>query len=219
MPDQVYVHGFITVSGEKMSKSRGTGISPLRYLAIGMNPEWLRYYIAAKLNGNVEDLDFNPDDFMARVNSDLIGKYVNIASRCAGFVTKKFGGKLGAPQFSAEIDRCLRRLPRPEIAELYETREFGKAARKIMELADLANQYVDSNKPWDLAKQAGQEAQLHTVCSTALALFRELTLYLKPILPHLAEQAEKLLNVAPMVWSDAWKPLPAGHADQQLLRI
>jgi len=210
VPDNVYVHGFINVSGEKMSKSRGTGISPLKYLAIGMNPEWLRYYIAAKLNAAVEDVDFNPDDFIARVNSDLVGKYVNIASRCAGFIAKKFGGKLGTPQFSPEITAAFS-VAGGEIAHLYETREFGKAARKIMELADLANQYVDANKPWDLAKQAGQEAQLHTVCTTAIALFRELTLYLKPILPHLAVQAEKLLNVAPLAWGDAWKPLPAGH--------
>ncbi|MDB5802761.1 MAG: metG [Betaproteobacteria bacterium] len=210
VPDRVYVHGFMTVKSEKMSKSRGTGISPLKYLAIGMNAEWLRYYIAAKLNSNVEDVDFIPDDFIARVNSDLIGKYVNIASRCAGFVTKKFGGKLDAPQFSPEITAAYSGAA-AEIAAFYETREYGKAARKIMELADLANQYVDANKPWELAKQAGQEAQLHAVCSTALALFRELTLYLKPILPHLAEQAEKLLNVAPMAWSDAWKPLAAGH--------
>jgi len=193
-----------------MSKSRGTGISPLKYLSIGMNAEWLRYYIAAKLNANVEDVDFIPDDFIARVNSDLIGKYVNIASRCAGFISKKFGGKLTAPEFSPEITAAYSGAA-AEIAAFYETREFGKAARKIMELADLANQYVDANKPWDLAKQAGQEAQLHTVCSTALALFRELTLYLKPILPQLATQAEKLLNVAPLVWSDAWKPLEAGH--------
>jgi len=210
VPDNVYVHGFMTVKSEKMSKSRGTGISPLKYLAIGMNAEWLRYYIAAKLNANVEDVDFIPDDFIARVNSDLIGKYVNIASRCAGFVTKKFGGKLGAPQFSPEIAAAYSAAA-GEIAGFYESREYGRAARKIMELADLANQYIDANKPWDLAKQPGQEAQLHTVCSTALALFRELTLYLKPILPHLAVQAEKLLNVQPLTWADAWQPLADGH--------
>src|SRR5262249_54394006 len=146
VPDHVYAHGFIIVSGEKMSKSRGTGISPLRYLEIGMNPEWLRYYIAAKLNSNVEDLDFNPDDFIARVNSDLVGKYVNIASRCAGFLNRKFGGKLAAPE-----DRSL--LPQfsgkaAELAGLYEQREFGKALREVMALADLANQYVDEEKPW-----------------------------------------------------------------------
>jgi methionyl-tRNA synthetase len=210
VPDNVYVHGFVTVKNEKMSKSRGTGIDPLKYLAIGMNAEWLRYYLAAKLNSNVEDVDFMSDDFIARVNSDLIGKYVNIASRCAGFISKKFDGKLGAPVFPAEISAAYSTAA-AEIAELYETREYGKAARRIMELADLANQYVDSNKPWDLAKQAGQEAQLLTVCSTALNLFRELTLYLKPILPHLGAQAEKLLGVEALTWADAWKPLPAGH--------
>jgi methionyl-tRNA synthetase len=211
VPDNVYVHGFVTVKSEKMSKSRGTGIDPLKYLALGMNAEWLRYYLAAKLNANVEDVDFMSGDFIARVNSDLVGKYVNIASRCAGFITKKFDGKLGAPAFPAEIDAAYSTAS-AEIAGLYETREYAKAARKIMELADLANQYVDSNKPWDLAKQPGQEALLHTVCSTALNLFRELTLYLKPVLPHLGAQAEKLLGIAPLNWDDAWKSLPAGHS-------
>ncbi|HEY4370577.1 MAG TPA: methionine--tRNA ligase [Burkholderiales bacterium] len=210
VPDHVYVHGFMTVKSEKMSKSRGTGISPLKYLAIGMNAEWLRYYIAAKLNANVEDVDFIPDDFIARVNSDLVGKYVNIASRCAGFISKKFDGKLVAPQFSPEIAAAYAGAGE-EVAGYYESREYGRAARKIMELADLANQYIDANKPWELAKQAGQEARLQVVCSTALSLFRELTLYLKPILPYLAAQAEKLLGIAPLTWADNWKPLPAGH--------
>ena len=206
VPDHVYVHGFITVSGDKMSKSRGTGISPLRYLEIGMNPEWLRYFIAAKLNANVEDLDFNPDDFMARVNSDLVGKYVNIASRCAVFINRKFGGRLAAARqdfaFSAKAG---------EIAALYEQREFGKALREIMALADAANQFVDEQKPWELSKQPGAEHKLQQVCSVAINLFRLLTIYLKPVLPQTAAEAERFLNVAPLQWSDAGTLLPAGH--------
>ncbi|TMH95732.1 MAG: methionine--tRNA ligase [Betaproteobacteria bacterium] len=206
VPDHVYVHGFITVSGDKMSKSRGTGISPLRYLEIGMNPEWLRYYIAAKLNANVEDLDFNPDDFMARVNSDLVGKYVNIASRCAVFISRKFGGRLAAAQqdfaFSAKAG---------EIASLYEQREFGKASREIMALADAANQFVDEHKPWELSKQPGAQHRLHEVCSVAINLFRLLTIYLKPVLPQTAAEAERFLNVAPLQWADAATLLAAGH--------
>ncbi len=206
VPDHVYVHGFITVSGDKMSKSRGTGISPLRYLEIGMNPEWLRYYIAAKLNANVEDLDFKPDDFMARVNSDLVGKYVNIASRCAVFINRKFGGRLAAARqdfaFGARAG---------EIASLYEQREFGKALREIMALADAANQFVDEQKPWELSKQPGAEQKLQQVCSVAINLFRLLTIYLKPVLPQTAAEAERFLNVAPLQWSDAGTLLPAGH--------
>jgi len=206
VPDHVYVHGFITVSGDKMSKSRGTGISPLRYLEIGMNPEWLRYYIAAKLNANVEDLDFNPDDFMARVNSDLVGKYVNIASRCAVFINRKFGGRLAAARqdfaFSAKAG---------EIAALYEQREFGKALREIMALADAANQFVDEQKPWELSKQPGAEHKLQQVCSVAINLFRLLTIYLKPVLPQTAAEAERFLDVAPLQWSDAGTLLAAGH--------
>jgi methionyl-tRNA synthetase len=206
VPDHVYVHGFITVSGDKMSKRRGTGISPLRYLEIGMNPEWLRYYIAAKLNPNVEDLEFNPDDFMARVNSDLVGKYVNIASRCAVFISRKFGGRLAAARqdfaFSAKAG---------EIASLYEQREFGKALRDIMALADAANQFVDEQKPWELSKQPGAEQKLQEVCSVAINLFRLLTIYLKPVLPQTAAEAERFLNVAPLQWSDAGTQLAAGH--------
>jgi len=207
-PDHVYVHGFITVSGDKMSKSRGTGISPLRYLELGMNPEWLRYYIAARLNANVEDFDFNPEDFTARVNSDLVGKYVNIASRCAVFIHRKFGGALGesaaglAGEFQGRAS---------EIQALYEGREFGKALREVMRLADLANQYVDEKKPWELSKLAGAQAELRQVCSTALNLFRLLTIYLKPVLPRVAAQAERFLNVAALRWSDAQQLLPAGH--------
>jgi methionyl-tRNA synthetase len=206
VPDHVYVHGFITVSGDKMSKSRGTGIDPLRYLRLGMNPEWLRYYIAAKLNANVEDIDFNADDFAARVNSDLVGKYVNIASRCAVFINRKFGGKLLAP--AARFDFASKAA---EIAALYEGREFGKALREVMALADAANQFVDERKPWELAKQAGKERELHEVCSSALDLFRVLTVYLKPVLPRLAQNAERFLNLPALAWADAARPMPEGH--------
>jgi len=214
VPDHVYVHGFIGVSGEKMSKSRGTGISPLRYLELGMNPEWLRYYIAAKLNANVEDVDFNPDDFVARVNSDLVGKYVNIASRAAGFLTKRFSGEIvlpqsvheyGAEQFGVDSDSLLSsfRDKAPTIAEHFESREFGKALREVMALADQANQYVDDMKPWDLAKDPASSTKLHTVCSVSLNLFRILTIYLKPVMPHLALEVESFLNVPSLKWSDA----------------
>jgi len=209
VPNRVYVHGFITVSGEKMSKSRGTGLDPLRYLdAAKMNPEWLRYYIAAKLNANVEDVDFNPDDFVARVNSDLIGKYINIASRCAGFVSKKFGGKLKA--VDSELIRSVQQAA-SSIASPLEEREFGKALREIMLIADGINQFVDQNKPWELAKDAAQDEELHRVCSEAINLFRLLTIYLKPVLPKLASDVEAFLNVAPLAWSDAASLLPAGH--------
>ncbi|MGH8693934.1 MAG: methionine--tRNA ligase [Burkholderiales bacterium] len=213
VPDHVYVHGFIGVSGEKMSKSRGTGIDPLRYLELGMNPEWLRYYIAAKLNANVEDLDFNPDDFVARVNSDLIGKYVNIASRAAGFLTKNFSGEIvlptslheyGAEKFGIDSDSLIAsfRDKAEAIAECYETREFGKALREVMALADQANQYVDEMKPWDLAKDPANRTKLHTVCSVSLNLFRILTIYLKPVMPKLASDVESFLNVPGLAWSD-----------------
>jgi methionyl-tRNA synthetase len=202
VPDNVYVHGFITVSGAKMSKSRGTGISPLRYLEIGMNPEWLRYYIAAKLNSNVEDIDFNPDDFVARVNSDLVGKYVNIASRTAGFITRHFDGKLASGPFDSEL---LRDLPKAadSIRTHYEQREFGKALREIMEWADQANAYIAQRAPWELAKDRANDKALHEVCSISLNVFRLLTIYLKPVLPELAAAVEKFLGVKPLVWSDA----------------
>ena len=210
-PDNLYVHGFITVSGEKMSKSRGTGISPLRYLQLGMNAEWLRYYIAAKLNARVEDIDFNPDDFTARVNSDLIGKYVNIASRAAGFIGKRFGGKLRGDALDA-IELNTLRGAAEEIAALYDGRETGKALRRIMELADGINAYVDREKPWELAKDPAQAERLHTVCSVSLEAFRLLTLYLKPVLPAVAAQVEAFMNLRPLVWHDARAPLADGHA-------
>jgi methionyl-tRNA synthetase len=208
VPDNVFVHGFITVSGDKMSKSRGTGISPLRYLDLGMNPEWLRYYIAAKLNANVEDLDFNPDDFLARVNSDLIGKYVNIASRCAVFLNRKFSGEVARGEERLTMQFQARSA---SIAALYEEREFGKALREVMTLADLANQFVDEHKPWELSKRPGAERRLHEVCSVAMNLFRLLTVYLKPVLPKLAADAEAFLGIAPLQWSDAGALIPGGH--------
>ena len=210
VPDRIHVHGHLTVSGEKMSKSRGTGISPLRYLALGMNAEWLRYYIAAKLNARVEDLDFNPEDFIARVNADLVGKYVNIASRAAGFLAKRFGGQLSADlgvEGRALLDAL--RGHRETIAQLYEEREFGKALREVMALADRVNAYVDQHKPWELARQPEHAAALHDVCSTCIEAFRVLTIYLKPVLPALAAQVEAFLAVPPLAWDDAARAL--GH--------
>ncbi len=210
-PSNVFVHGFITVSGEKMSKSRGTGIDPLKYLAIGMNPEWLRYYIAAKLNSRVEDVDFNPDDFVARVNADLVGKYINIASRAAGFIAKRFAGKLG--EVSADGDQLIEHLrdAAPQVAELLGEREYGKALREVMLLADRVNEYVDQNKPWELARQDGMDGRLHDVCTVCIEAFRLLTLYLKPVLPALAAQVEAFLKIQPLQWKDAAQALGAGH--------
>ena len=209
-PDHVFVHGFITVSGEKMSKSRGTGIDPLKYLGLGLNAEWLRYYIAAKLNARVEDIDFNPEDFVARVNSDLVGKYINIASRAAGFLTKRFGGHLSADlgvEGRVLLDGL--RAHSALIAELYEEREFGKALRETMSLADKVNEYVDQNKPWELAKQDGMDAVLHDVCSVCIEAFRLLTIYLKPVLPALAAKVETFLRVEPMQFADSARALGA----------
>jgi methionyl-tRNA synthetase len=213
VPDHVFVHGFITVNGgEKMSKSRGTGISPLKYLELGLHPEWLRYYIAAKLNAHVEDVDFNPDDFKARVDADLVGKYVNIASRAAGFLGKRFGGRLSGDlgvEGSALLETL--RAQRGAIETLYEEREYGKALREVMALADKVNEYVDLHKPWELAKKAGADAALQDVCSTCIEAFRLLTIYLKPVLPALAAQVEAFLQVAPLSFADVATPLGA-HA-------
>jgi methionyl-tRNA synthetase len=210
VPNHIYVHGFITVSGEKMSKSRGTGISPLKYLELGLNAQWLRYYIAAKLNARVEDLDFNPEDFVARVNADLVGKYINIASRSAGFIAKRFAGRLSA-DLGVEGRMLLDglRAHAETVAELYDEREFGKALREVMALADRVNEYVDQHKPWEIAKQAGQDPALHDVCSVCIEAFRLLTLYLKPVLPALAEQVERFLQIEPLQWADAQRAL--GH--------
>jgi methionyl-tRNA synthetase len=205
VPNHVYAHGFITVSGEKMSKSRGTGISPLRYLDVGMNPEWLRYYIAAKLNSNVEDLDFNPDDFIARVNSDLVGKYVNIASRAASFITRYFDGALA---YNADVELLAReaRGIAAAVAGHYEARELGKAMREIMALADRINHDFDAHQPWVLAKDAAaNKVELQDVCSRALQGFRLLTVLLAPVLPELAERvARQLFGMERgFVWADA----------------
>jgi methionyl-tRNA synthetase len=210
-PDHVYVHGFIGVSGEKMSKSRGTGIDPLRYLNLGMNPEWLRYYIAAKLNSAVEDIDFIPEDFIARVNSDLIGKYINIASRAAGFLSKRFGGKLVGVEKSNNLIRDMQ-ADATNIAGMYDGREFGKALRAVMHWADQANAFVDQVKPWELAKKPGSDAALQQACSDSIQIFRILTIYLKPVLPALAKKTEQFLNVSQLDWAEAEKLLPAGHA-------
>ena len=210
-PDKVNVHGFITVNGgEKMSKSRGTGISPLKYLELGLHPEWLRYYIAAKLNSKVEDIDFNPDDFVARVNSDLVGKYINIASRAAGFLAKRFEGRLSGDlgvEGRSLLDTL--RAHRSTVEQLYEEREFGKALREVMALADKVNEYVDAHKPWDLAKAEDNRAALHDVCSTCIEAFRLLTIYLKPVLPALATAVEAFLKVEPLVFADAERALGA----------
>ena len=209
-PTSVFAHGFLTVDGAKMSKSRGTFITAESYLQEGLNPEWLRYYYAAKLSSTMEDIDLNLDDFVARVNSDLIGKYVNIASRCAGFIAKNFQGKLSATDPAAGVE-FVSAWQSGEIAKSYEAREYSRALREIMRLADSANQYVNEKKPWELAKDPSQRDQLHQVCSTALTLFRDLTLYLKPVLPKVAEAVEAFLDIAPLTWSDAARPLPAGH--------
>jgi len=214
VPSQIYVHGFLQVSGEKMSKSRGTGISPLKYLELGMNAEWMRYYIAAKLNSHVEDIDFNPDDFSARVNSDLIGKYVNIASRAAGFVHKHFAGRLAADgQVMRSGPTEELRGAAAEIGALFGEREYGKALRRVMELADFVNGFWDSAKPWLLARSddPAQRATLHQVCSQTLECFRLLTLFLKPVLPELAPRAEAFLAVGPLRWADAANALPGEH--------
>jgi methionyl-tRNA synthetase len=209
-PTKIFAHGFLTVDGAKMSKSRGTFITAESYLKTGLNPEWLRYYYAAKLSATMEDIDLNLDDFVARVNSDLVGKYVNIASRSAGFIAKRFNGQLAPAAADLPAIRSIQESA-GRIAELYEAREFGKAMREIMLLTDAANQYVDSVKPWELAKQEGKEVELHTACSNALNLFRLLTVLLKPILPAVAAKVEKFLNIAPLTWDDARTLLAAGH--------
>ncbi|MEC5206660.1 methionyl-tRNA synthetase [Vogesella perlucida] len=209
-PTGVFAHGFLTVDGQKMSKSRGTFITAKSYLECGLNPEWMRYYIAGKLNSRIEDIDLNLGDFVARVNSDVVGKYVNIASRAAGFITKRFGGKLADSvqdetrllgNIAAEADN---------IAAAFEAREYAKALREIMGIADVVNAYVDANKPWELAKQEGQEARLHEVCTVLINAFRLLTIYLKPVLPKVAQDVEAFLDVAPLQWTDAQQPL-LGH--------
>ena len=204
-PTGVYAHGFLTVDGAKMSKSRGTFIKARTYLK-HLNPEYLRYYFAAKLNSRVDDIDLNLEDFAARVNADLVGKVVNIASRCAGFIKKRFDGRLSAELDQPELFETFVKAG-DEIADLYEKREFGRAIREIMALADLANQYIDDKAPWVIAKQEGQEQQLHAICSMGINLFRVLMGYLKPVLPVMAEQAEAFLKIEPMGWHSQDEPL------------
>jgi methionyl-tRNA synthetase len=254
-PTSIYAHGFLTVNGEKMSKSRGTFITAESYIKQGLNPEWLRYYYAAKLNSTMEDIDLSLDDFVARVNSDLIGKYVNIASRCSGFITKKFNGKLGKitdgdigwlrqvkgqelPKSINEawtrseielaasaISRSLSAKDKNEasdeesvvlankmaIEQLYSNREFSKATRAIMQLVDVANVYVDREKPWELAKDPSKSQRLHEVCTTAINMFRALTIFLKPVLPSTAEKVEQFLGIPKLEWSALETDLHEGH--------
>lgn len=202
-PDRVYVHGFVTVGGEKMSKSRGTGISPLRYLDLGMNPDWLRYYLAAKMNAAVEDVDFTGEDFIARVNSDLIGKYVNIVSRCAGFLSKRFDGLL-THDFGRDGLELLDTIHAAsiDIGMALDGREYSRALREIMALADRVNEYVNSNAPWVLAKDTAREADLHRVCSVAVTAFAELSRMLAPIIPGTIAKVEALLNVSFERWDE-----------------
>ena len=205
-PTNVFAHGFLTVDGEKMSKSRGTLISAHSVIASGFNPEWFRYYFATKLNDSMEDLDLNLQDFVARVNSDLLGKYINIASRSAGFLVKRFGGVVSdaamANPLLTEIASASEK-----IAALYEAREYAKALRTIMELADKVNAFVDENKPWEIAKDPEREADLQRVCSVTLEAFRLLSLYLKPVLPRVTAGVEDFLSIPAMSWNDVTKPL------------
>jgi methionyl-tRNA synthetase len=199
----VFVHGFLTVNnGEKMSKSRGTGLDPLKYLSLGMNPEWLRYYLATKLNNRNEDVDFNAEDFMLRVNSDLIGKFVNIASRAAGFLTKRFEGQL-TQTFDAQGAALLADIQaaKASVTQAYDAREYGKATREIMLLADKVNAYVDQHKPWDLAKDTANNEALHQVCSLLINAFAQLSRYLAPVLPSLAQAVEGFTGTSMTDWS------------------
>lgn len=208
-PTQIFAHGFLTVNGEKMSKSRGTFITARSYLDHIKNPEYLRYYYAAKLNSTMEDIDLNLEDFVARVNSDLVGKYINIASRTAGFINKRFEGKLNPSANNAVVAEI--KAAAQLLADSYAEREYGKALREIMRLADLANGFVAEKAPWVLAKQEGQDALLQEVCSDALEMFRLLTLYLKPVLPKLATEIEQFLNIAPLTWAVVDASLPVQH--------
>jgi len=205
-PTNVFAHGFLTVDGEKMSKSRGTLISAHSVIESGFNPEWFRYYFATKLNDSMEDLDLNLQDFVARVNSDLLGKYINIASRSAGFLVKRFGGLVSDEAMNnpllAEIASSSEK-----IAGLYEAREYAKALRSIMELADKVNAFVDENKPWEIAKDPEREPDLQRVCSVTLEAFRLLSLYLKPVLPQVTAGVEDFLSVPEMTWNDVKTPL------------
>ncbi|MDP1658827.1 MAG: methionine--tRNA ligase, partial [Methylotenera sp.] len=209
-PTQIFAHGFLTVNGEKMSKSRGTFITARSYLDHIKNPEYLRYYYAAKINSTMEDIDLSLDDFVARVNSDLVGKYINIASRTAGFISKRFDGKLNPSANNPVVVEI--KSAAQAIAESYEAREYGKALREIMRLADIANGFVAEKAPWVIAKQEGQDDTLQQVCSDALEMFRLLTLYLKPVLPKLAQEIECFLNIAPLTWQTVNASLSSQHS-------
>ncbi|EER55394.1 methionine--tRNA ligase [Neisseria flavescens SK114] len=208
-PTGVYAHGFLTVDGQKMSKSRGTFITAKSYLEQGLNPEWMRYYIAAKLNSKIEDIDLNLQDFISRVNSDLVGKYVNIAARASGFLSKRFEGRLKDVSGSALLAKLA--AESDTIAEQYENREYARALRDIMALADAVNEYVDANKPWELAKQEGQDERLHEVCSELINAFTMLTAYLAPVLPQTAANAARFLNLDAITWANTRETL-GGHA-------
>ena len=212
-PTNVFAHGFLTVDGEKMSKSRGTLISAHSVMESGFNPEWFRYYFATKLNDSMEDLDLNLQDFVARVNSDLLGKYINIASRSAGFLVKRFAGVVSDEAMNHPLLTEIRGASE-KIAALYEGREFAKALRSVMELADKVNAFVDENKPWEIAKDPEREADLQRVCSVTLEAFRALSLYLKPVLPKVAEGVETFLFLKPMRWQDINTPLSSEHPIQ-----
>jgi methionyl-tRNA synthetase len=205
-PTNVFAHGFLTVDGAKMSKSRGTFITAKSYVEAGLNPEWLRYYFAAKLNATMEDIDLNLEDFQARVNSDIVGKYVNIASRAAGFLIKRFDGRVQDSAMHHPLLGTLR-AALPQIAAHYEAREYGRAMRQTMELADAVNAYVDSAKPWDQAKDPANAVALHETVSVSIEAFRLLSIALKPVLPALAENVEAFLGLAPLAWADAGRPL------------
>jgi methionyl-tRNA synthetase len=225
VPENIYVHGFLTVNGgEKMSKSPGTGLDPLRYLALGMNAEWLRYYIAAKLNGRVEDIDFNPDDFLARVNSDLVGKYVNIASRATGFLQKHFEGRIldclpARYEHFSTLVTSIENIEAEALEKCFERREFGQVVRAAMAIADRANAAWDEAAPWVTAKKLANGARLapgehdrfHRTCSGAIEVFRLLTIFLSPILPRLSRDAAIFLNVSQFSWRDISSHLPTGH--------
>ncbi len=200
-PTAVNAHGFLTVNGTKMSKSKGTFVKARTYLDY-LEPEYLRYYFAAKLGSKLDDFDLNLEDFVQRVNSDLVGKLVNIASRTSGFINKRFEGKLSSTLDNPSLLETIQLLQN-QLAEHYEKREFSKAIREIMTLADLANQYIAEQMPWSLVKQESTLEQAHQVCSTALNAFRLLVLYLKPVLPVLAEKTEDFLNISPLTWADS----------------
>ena len=211
LPTNVFVHGFLTVNGQKMSKSRGTLVTAETYLE-HLNPEYLRYYFAAKITPAIEDIDLNFEDFQRRVNADLVGKVVNIASRCAGFLTGRFDGFLSdAYDDSALIEEF--KAAAPEVADCYEARDFARAMREIMALADSANQYIDRRKPWVLAKTDGADCDVHRVCSTGIALFRILAIYLKPVLPEMARAVEQFFNCEPLTWEDIGRDITGKKID------